>query len=134
MCIQVEVNEDIIKLFFSFLKRRFWSSLSAWFLHNFWWKVFLALYSINWPNLIFWLPLLLELLGNMLIVDICYPVCDSINFEINLSLFIKILSCMKKKAGQKFKYSENEKGFQYEIKSIFHHLNKLWFARNCPRI
>ena len=104
------------------------------FLHNFWRKVFLTLYYINWPNLIVWLPLLVELLGNMLILDICNPVCDSINFDINLSLFIKILSYMAKKAGQKFKYPENEKGFWHEIKTIILHLNKLSFAWNCPRI
>ena len=33
-------------------------------------KYFL-LYSINWPNFIFWLPLLGEILGNMCIVIVC---------------------------------------------------------------
>ena len=28
-------------------------------------KIFLVLYSISWPNFIVWLPLLLEILGNM---------------------------------------------------------------------
>ena len=35
-------------------------------LHDFLRKMFLLLYSINLPNLIIWLPLLREILGNML--------------------------------------------------------------------
>ena len=31
----------------------------------------LLLYSINWPNFIVWLPLLLEILGNMCIISVC---------------------------------------------------------------
>ena len=46
----------------------------------------LMLHSINWPNFIFGLPLLLEILNNMFIVNICFPVCDVINFELNLAL------------------------------------------------
>ena len=34
-------------------------------------KMFLKLYSINWPNFIVWLPLLLDMLGNMCIVIVC---------------------------------------------------------------
>ena len=36
-------------------------------------KLFLMLYSINWPklNLIVWLPLLLEILGNMRTAIVC---------------------------------------------------------------
>ena len=41
------------------------------FLHNFWRKIFLLLYSINWPNFIVWLPLLCEILGNMCIAIVC---------------------------------------------------------------
>ena len=33
-------------------------------------KIFPILYSINWPNLIVWLPLLIEILGNMNIIMI----------------------------------------------------------------
>ena len=35
------------------------------FLHHFWRKIFLLLYSNNWPNFIFWLSLLREILYNM---------------------------------------------------------------------
>ena len=58
------------------------------------------LYSINWPNFIVWLPLLLEILGIMCIAIVCFPGGDLINFEINLLYKILI-----------FKYLENEKSF-----------------------
>ena len=45
-------------------------------------RIFLMLYSIYWPNFIVYLPLLLEILGNMRIVIICSPICDAINLEI----------------------------------------------------
>ena len=41
------------------------------FLHEFLRKMFLMLHSINWPNFIVWLPLLLEILGNMCIMVVC---------------------------------------------------------------
>ena len=47
------------------------------------------------------LPLLLVILGNMCILTICCLVCDVINFEINLSFFIKPFSYMIKKVGTK---------------------------------
>ena len=52
------------------------------FLHDFWRKIFLLLYSINCPSFIVWLPLLREILGNMYII-IC-TMCD-----INLIFLIK---------------------------------------------
>ena len=72
-------------------------------------KMFLKLYSINWPNFIAWLHLLLEMLVNMCISINCQPGCDVIDLEINLILLIKPFSCMIKKSKQKFKYLENEK-------------------------
>ena len=42
------------------------------------------------------LPLLLEMLGNMCIVIIFYPVCDFINFKIYLSFLINPFSYMNK--------------------------------------
>ena len=59
------------------------------FVYDFSRKIFLVLYSIDGPNFIFWLPLLLEILDNICIIIICCPVCDVINFEINLSFPIK---------------------------------------------
>ena len=39
-------------------------------------KIFFMLYSINWSDFTIWLPLLIEILGNMCIVIICFPVDD----------------------------------------------------------
>ena len=65
--------------------------------------IFRTLYSVQLPNIIDWLPLLLEILGNVCIVIICYPVCDVINFEIKVSFAIKPFSYVTKKSRQKFK-------------------------------
>ena len=44
---------------------------AAHFVYDFSTKMFLILYSINWPNFIAWLPLLYEILGNMYIAIVC---------------------------------------------------------------
>ena len=84
-------------------------------------KIFFMLYFINWTNLITWLPLHMEILGNMCMTRICFPECDVINFEINLIFLITPFFYMTKKWRQNFKYLEKEKSFQGEIKSIFHY-------------
>ena len=43
----------------------------AHFVYDFSTKMFFMLYSINWPNFIAWLPLLLEILGIKYIVIVC---------------------------------------------------------------
>ena len=53
-----------------------------------------------WPNItngIAWLPLLLEILDNMCIVIIWFPVGDVINFEINPSYQAVFLQGQKSK-------------------------------------
>ena len=42
------------------------------FVYDFSTKTFFMLYSINWPNSIAWLPLLLEILGNMCIAIVSH--------------------------------------------------------------
>ena len=79
------------------------------FMYGFSRKIFLMLHSINWPNFIVWLPLLLDILGNMCIVMVRFPVCDVINFKINLIFLIKSFFCMTEKSRRKLKYLENEK-------------------------
>ena len=59
------------------------------FVYDFSRKMFLILYSINWPNFIVWLPLLRDILGNICIAIVCFPDCDVISFEINLIFLIK---------------------------------------------
>ena len=41
------------------------------FMHDFWSKMFILLYSIAWPNFIVWLRLLREILSNIYIVNVC---------------------------------------------------------------
>ena len=88
------------------------------------------LYPNNWPNFIVWLPLLLEILGNMRIVITCCPVCGVMNFQINHSFLIKPFFYMIKKLGKKCKHLKNEKGFFHEIKSIFHYFLRTVIERN----
>ena len=59
------------------------------FLHKFWRKIFLLLYSINWPSFRIWLFLIREILCNMSIALVCWLGCDVKIFEINLSFLIK---------------------------------------------
>ena len=61
-------------------------------LHDFWRKIFLLLYSINWPSFTVPLPLLPEILCNIYVLQLFVNqvVCDVINFEINLIFLIKL--------------------------------------------
>ena len=63
----------------------------------------------------------------MFIVIICVPVCDVIDFHINISLLVKSFSYMIKKPGQKFKYLKNEKYFLME--NIFHHFKRAFSSQ-----
>ena len=81
----------------------------AHFVYDFSTKIFLMLYSVNWPN--FWLPLLFKILGNMCIAIVYYPSCDVLNFEINFIFLIEPFFYMTEKSWQKLKYLENEKSF-----------------------
>ena len=74
-------------------------------------KMFLMVHSINWPNFIAWLSLLLEMLVNVCIAIVCLPGCDVIDFEINLIFLTKPFSYMTKKSRHKLKYLQNEKSF-----------------------
>ena len=65
-------------------------------MHNYLSRIFIMLYSTNWSNFIVWWPLQLEILTNMCIEIICFPVCDVINFEINLICLIKMFYYMIK--------------------------------------
>ena len=71
------------------------------------------LHSINRPNFIVWLSLLLELLGNMCITIVSQAVMLWPIF------LIKPFWYMSKKSTQKLKYLENEKSFWAEIKNDF---------------
>ena len=81
------------------------------FLHDFWRKIFLMLYFINWPSFIAWFLLLLEMWGNICIVSICCPVYHVTNFEINRSFDIKPFFYITKKSGQNENISRTKKAF-----------------------
>ena len=83
--------------------------------------MFLMLYSIDWPNFIGWLFLLLKILVNLCIAIVCFPGYGVRNFEINLIFLIEPFFCLTKMSRKKFKYLDNEKSLYGEIKSIFDH-------------
>ena len=62
---------------------------TLYFVHDFLRKMFLMLNSINCPNFIVLLFLLLEILGNICIALVSSSGCDVITFEINLVFLIK---------------------------------------------
>ena len=70
------------------------------FLAEFWRKIFLTLYSVNWPDfavsLRYLVFLLLEILGIMCIAIVSFPVDDVINFETNISFIIRFPTWPKK--------------------------------------
>ena len=112
---------SIDMLNFDFLEKGLGIVAPPYFVNNFSRKMFLMLYSINWPNVIVWWPLLFEILDNMRIAIVCFPGCDVLNFEINPIFLIKPFYYLTKMLRQKFKYLENKKSFWGEIKSNFHH-------------
>ena len=60
-CLLTNLWRHIFDLFFQKSCRKFFFQK----------KSFLMLYFVNWPNFISWLPLLLEILGNMCIAIVC---------------------------------------------------------------
>ena len=68
-------SRDILN--FDFLEKSLGIVSPPYFLYDFSTKMFLMLYSINWPNFIVWSPLLLEILGNVCTAIVCYQVVTS---------------------------------------------------------
>ena len=92
---------------FDFLKKNPGIVSPTYFLHYFWRKIFLLLYSINRSNFNVWLSLLCEILDNMCIAVVCWQGCNVINFEIFFSLF------------STWSKSQDKKSFQGEKKGFF---------------
>ena len=69
----------------------------------------------------------------MCIAIVRFPVCDIINFEINLIFPIKLFLYMTKNSRQQFKYLKNKKNFYSEIKAFFIIFKGLPVATNCLR-
>ena len=80
------------------------------FVYDFSRKMFLMLYSINWPNFIIWLLLLLETLANMCIIIAC-DVLTSQFFEISLMFLTKPFCYITRISRQKSKYLHNQEEF-----------------------
>ena len=99
--IENNLQTTCFTLYKAFLKNKKWCGTSLHFQHGFWRKIFLLLYSINWPNFIVRLPLFREMLGNMCIVIVCWPSCDVINFENHFVFIIKPFFLHDQKAGRK---------------------------------
>ena len=74
---------------FEFLDKDLGIVSPAHFVYEFSTKMFLMLDSTNWPNFIAWLPLLLEILGNMCIASVCYLGFDVMDFQINFVFLIE---------------------------------------------
>ena len=82
-------------------------------------KFVTAALHIDLPNFIVCLTLGLEILGNMCIVIVYYPVCDVIKFEINHSFFLKRFFCITKKSGQNCNYLKNDRSFPVDTRRCF---------------
>ena len=74
---------------FDFLDKGLGIVSPAHFAYDFSTKMFVMLYSINWPNFIVWLPLLLVILGSICIAIVYYSGCDIMDFEINIMFLIE---------------------------------------------
>ena len=109
---------------FEFLDKGLRIVSPAYFVYDFLTKVFLVLCSINWLNVIVWLPLLLEILGDICITIVCKPVCDVINFKINLIFLIKLFFYMTKNVKAKAEISRGQKEFLRWNKKHFSSFSK----------
>ena len=103
------------------------------FPHSFWRKIFILLYSINWPNFVVWLPLRCEILGNMCIAIVCKPGCDVMNFDANLIFLIKPVFLHDQKVVIKTLVPWERKEllrWNKNLQSIFHHFQKAFNQAN----
>ena len=101
------ITFQIVDLEILIFFKRVWDLL----LHLILCMIFLLLYFINWPDFIFWLPLLTEILNNICIVITCCLVCDVINFENNLRFIIKPFFYITKSQDKSLNISSTKKAF-----------------------
>ena len=88
--------------------------------------MFLMVYSIDWPNFIVWLSLLLEILGNICITFVCFPGCDVINFQSSLIFLSRFYTWPKSRD----KNLSRERKELIKVKYIFKGLS---VGKNCTR-
>ena len=120
-----------IKVFFK--KRGLELVSPSHFMHDFWRKIYLTLYFINWLNFITWQPLFLEILSNICIVIICCSFPDVINFEINHGFLIKPSFYITKTQDKNVNISRTKKTFNMKWKLVFIISEVLSIVRNCLR-
>ena len=120
-----------IKVFFK--KRGLELVSPSHFMHDFWRKIYLTLYFINWLNFITWQPLFLEILSNICIVIICCWFHDVINFEINHGFLIKPSFYITKTQDKNVNISRTKKTFNMKWKLVFIISEVLSIVRNCLR-
>ena len=97
---------------FDFLDKGLGIDSQAHFVYDFSTKMFLMLYSTNWPNFIAWLPLLFEILDNMCIAVVCYPGCDAMDFEINFIFLIEPFYLPDQKVMTNLNISRTKRAFK----------------------
>ena len=96
---------------FDFLDKGLGIVSPAHFVYDFSTKMFLMLYSINRPNFMAWLLLLLEILGNMCIAVACYRGCEVWISKLTLLFLSSHFFYMRKKSRQKLNKQERNKLF-----------------------
>ena len=93
-------------------------------------KKFLILDSINWSNLIVWLLLLLEILGNICTAIVCLPSCDVINYEITLCLWSSRFSARPKSRDKNISILRTKRALRWNKK----HFSSLLKNFQLPKI
>ena len=96
---------------FQVFRKEFGNSFSTTYCEWFLRKMFLMLHSINLPNFIVWLPLLLEIFCNMCIAVVCFNCLWRHKFWNQPMSLIKPFFYMTKKSRKKLKYLEKDKSF-----------------------
>ena len=94
------------------------------FLYDFSRKIFLTLYSINWPNFIVWSPLLLRY-WKLCFAIICFPGCDIIIFKVSLIYFSSSrFSTWQKSQDKNWNILRTNRAFKTK-NHIFHHFSRV---------
>ena len=110
--VQVEGYQNI-------LKPRCWPFLCHAQLFPYFLQDFSKKNIFHGPTFIVWLRLRLEILCNVCIVIICFPVCDVINFENKVSFLIKPLPYITKIVRTSFNVLRMKRAFKMKWKSFW---------------
>ena len=120
----------MVQKYVQFSQSRKESGIPPYFEYDFLRKIFLMLYSINLPNKIIWLHLLLEILVIVCIVIICSPARDITNFEIKLcdqAIFLHD----QKNQNKSLNIFRTKKRFRWNKKALFIIFEGSSVTRNC---